>query len=116
MRLGLPFGGHERRPGRHGHERNLRHPGRRCRQDPARSTASPSRILDALPGRYAALTVDHLFGTVWTDETLSLRDRRLLTIGVLAAFDEAGLLEIQFDAALGHAELTAEQVARSSCI
>ncbi|HTU38319.1 MAG TPA: carboxymuconolactone decarboxylase family protein [Acidimicrobiales bacterium] len=65
---------------------------------------------DALPGRYAALTVDHLFGTVWTDETLSLRDRRLVTIGVLAALDKAGLLEIQFDAALERGELTVEQV------
>ena len=66
---------------------------------------------DSLPGRYAALTVDHLFGTVWTDETLDLRDRRLVTIGVLAALDKAGLLEIQFDAlALERSELTSEQI------
>jgi 4-carboxymuconolactone decarboxylase len=65
---------------------------------------------DALPGRYAAMTVDHLFGTVWTDDTLSLRDRRLITIGVLAALDKTVLLEIQFDAALERSELTVDQL------
>jgi 4-carboxymuconolactone decarboxylase len=65
---------------------------------------------DTLPGRYAALTVDHLFGTVWTDDTLALRDRRLMTIGVLATLDKTDLLEIQFDVALERDELTPEQV------
>ena len=53
------------------------------------------------------MTVDHLFGTVWTDEHLDLvRDRRLMTIGVLAAQDKTDLLEIQFDSALERGELT----------
>ena len=63
-----------------------------------------------VPGRYTDITVDHLFGTVWTDDTLDLRQRRLLTIGVLAAQDKPDLLEIQFDAALERGELTVEQV------
>ncbi len=63
-----------------------------------------------LPGRYTDITVDHLFGTVWTDDTIDLRQRRLLTIGVLVAQDKPELLEIQFDAALGRGELTVEQV------
>jgi 4-carboxymuconolactone decarboxylase len=63
-----------------------------------------------LPGRYTDITVDHLFGTVWTDDTLDLRQRRLLTIGVLAAQDKPELLEIQFDSALERDELTVEQV------
>ena len=63
-----------------------------------------------LPGRYTDITVDHLFGTVWTDDTLDLRQRRLLTIGVLAAQDKPELLEIQFDAALERGELTVDQV------
>jgi 4-carboxymuconolactone decarboxylase len=65
---------------------------------------------DTLPGRYTAMTVDHLFGSVWTDDTLELRQRRLLTIGVLAALDKSDLLEIQFDAALERDELTPDQV------
>jgi 4-carboxymuconolactone decarboxylase len=63
-----------------------------------------------LPGRYTDVTVDHLFGTVWTDDTIDLRQRRLITIGVLAAQDKPELLEIQFDAALERGELTVEQV------
>jgi 4-carboxymuconolactone decarboxylase len=63
-----------------------------------------------LPGRYSDITVDHLFGTVWTDDTIDLRQRRLLTIGVLAAQDKPELLEIQFDSALERDELTVEQV------
>ena len=63
-----------------------------------------------VPGRYTDITVDHLFGTVWTDDTLDLRQRRLLTIGVLAAQDKPDLLEMQFDAALERGELTVEEV------
>jgi len=65
---------------------------------------------DTLPGRYTALTVDHLFGTVWSDDTLALRDRRLMTIGVLATLDQTDLLEIQFNAAMERDELTPEQI------
>ena len=63
-----------------------------------------------LPGRYAEMTVDHLFGTVWTSDELGVRDRRLLTIGVLAALDKTDLLDIQFNAALERGELTADQL------
>ncbi len=65
---------------------------------------------DTLPGRYAAMTVDHLFGTVWTSDDLDVRQRRLLTIGVLAALDKSDLLDIQFGAALERGELTPEQI------
>jgi 4-carboxymuconolactone decarboxylase len=64
----------------------------------------------SVPGRYTDITVDHLFGTVWTDDTLDLPLRRLLTIGVLAAQDKAELLELQFDSALERGELTVDQV------
>ncbi len=63
-----------------------------------------------LPGRYTDVTVDHLFGTIWTDDTIELRDRRILTIGVLAAQDKPELLEMQFENALRRGELTVEQV------
>jgi 4-carboxymuconolactone decarboxylase len=65
---------------------------------------------DTLEGDYAAVTVDHLFGAVWTREALDIRDRRLLTIGVLAALGKADLLDIQFNSALERGELTEEQV------
>ena len=65
---------------------------------------------DTIAGPYVDVTVDHLFGAVWTREALDTRDRRMLTIGVLAALGQANLLEIQFRSALQREELTEEQV------
>ena len=65
---------------------------------------------DAIAGPYVDVTVDHLFGAIWTREALGTRDRRMLTIGVLAALGQADLLEIQFRSALLRDELTEEQV------
>jgi len=62
------------------------------------------------PGRYGEMLVDHLFGAVWTDDTLDLRDRRLLIIGAIAAQDKPEVLELQFDNALRRGELTPEQL------
>ena len=65
---------------------------------------------DQIPGPYVDFTVDHLFGEVWTRTQLDTRDRRLMTIGVLAALGQSQLVEIQFDSALERDELTVEQV------
>jgi 4-carboxymuconolactone decarboxylase len=65
---------------------------------------------DKIPGRYAAITVDHLFGSVWTSDELDVRDRRLMTIGVLAAMGKSDLLDIQFNSALERNELTVDQL------
>ena len=65
---------------------------------------------DTIPGPYVDFTVDHLFGKVWTRPGLDIRDRRLMTIGVLAALDQPQLMEIQFRSALERGELTEEQV------
>lgn len=59
---------------------------------------------------FHAVTVDHLFGDIWTRPALDVRDRRLLTIGVIAAVGRAELLELQFASALARDELTVEQV------
>ena len=65
---------------------------------------------ETIAGPYVDVTVDHLFGAIWTREALDTRDRRMLTIGVLAALGQANLLEIQVRSALERAELTEEQV------
>jgi 4-carboxymuconolactone decarboxylase len=62
-----------------------------------------------VPGDYTAFTVDHLFGAVWTRPGLDLRERRLLTIGTLAALGMGELLEIQFACALERHEFDVEQ-------
>jgi 4-carboxymuconolactone decarboxylase len=65
---------------------------------------------DTVPGPYVGVTVDHLFGAIWTRPGLDIRDRRLLTIGVLAALGQSSLMEMQFRSALEREELTEEQV------
>lgn len=58
------------------------------------------------PGDFFGITVDHLFAEIWTRPGLSLRDRRLLLIGMLAGQGLNDVLDIQIPAALGNAELT----------
>jgi 4-carboxymuconolactone decarboxylase len=65
---------------------------------------------DALEGDFVAYTVDHLFGDVWCRPGLELLQRRLLTIGVLAALGRTELLDVQFQSALDNGELTEAQV------
>jgi 4-carboxymuconolactone decarboxylase len=64
------------------------------------------------PGQSAFfdLMIEQLFGEVWTREELSLRDRRLVTMGVIAALGERDTFCIQVKAALKNGELTAGQV------
>jgi 4-carboxymuconolactone decarboxylase len=65
---------------------------------------------DQVEAPYVAFTVDHLFGRVWTRPALDIRDRRLLTLGVLAALGQSQLVEIQFQSALDRGEMTEDQV------
>jgi 4-carboxymuconolactone decarboxylase len=51
-----------------------------------------------------------LFAEVWSRETLSVRDRRLLVMGAIAALGERDLFGFQARAALAKGELTREQV------
>jgi 4-carboxymuconolactone decarboxylase len=59
---------------------------------------------------YQEVTVDHLFGDIWAREGLTYRERRLLTLGVLAAIGRDELVELQLFSALERAEFTPEQV------
>ena len=63
-----------------------------------------------VPGDFVTYTVDHLFGDVWCRPELSVFERRLVTIGVLAAFGKTELLDVQFQSALDNGELTEAQV------
>jgi len=65
---------------------------------------------DAVEGDFVAYTVDHLFGDVWCRPGLDVFQRRLMTIGVLAALGRTELLDVQFQSALDNGELTEDQV------
>jgi|SRR5450432_2466382 4-carboxymuconolactone decarboxylase len=59
---------------------------------------------------FMQLLLDQTFAEVWSREALSIRDRRLIVIGVLAALGEDAPFVIQMRAALLKNELTPEQV------
>jgi 4-carboxymuconolactone decarboxylase len=63
-----------------------------------------------MPGEFFALTVDHLFGTIWTRPGLSMRDKRIMTLSVVTALGLQDLSEVQVNAALQNEELTAEEL------
>lgn len=58
------------------------------------------------PGEFFGITVDHLFADIWTRPGLSMRDRRLLLLGLLAGQNLDDVLSLQIPAALDNGELT----------
>ena len=62
------------------------------------------------PGDFFGYTVEHLFGDIWEREGLSLRDRRLLLIGLMVAEGLDGTLGIQLDSSLVKGDLTADDL------
>lgn len=59
---------------------------------------------------YFDLTVDHLFGAIWTRPGLSMRDKRLMTLSVVTALGLQDLSEVQVNAALENEELTEDEL------
>lgn len=63
---------------------------------------------------YFDLTVDHLFGSIWTRPGLSMRDKRLMTLTVVTALGLQDLSEVQVNAALANEELTEDELKEMS--
>jgi len=59
---------------------------------------------------FADIMLETLFAEVWTRDVLSMRDRRLLLLGAIAALGEGMTFTIQGKAALKNGELTPEQL------
>jgi 4-carboxymuconolactone decarboxylase len=59
---------------------------------------------------FEEVTVDHLFGEVWAQGALSIRDRRLVLIGVAAASGLEDVATLQLDAALRLGELDVDDL------
>jgi 4-carboxymuconolactone decarboxylase len=59
---------------------------------------------------FADTMLEQLFAEVWTRDILSMRDRRLLLMGAIAALGEQMTFGIQAKAALKNEELTPEQL------
>jgi len=59
---------------------------------------------------FSDLMLESLFAEVWTREELSIRDRRMILLGVIGALGEKDTFAIQAKAALKNEELTPAQL------
>ena len=59
---------------------------------------------------FSDLMLEQLFAEVWTREALSVKERRLVIMGVIACMGEKDTWKIQAKAALKNGELTPEQL------
>jgi len=59
---------------------------------------------------FADQMLEQLFAETWTRDVLSMRDRRMLLMGAIAALGESMTFGIQARAALKNNELTVEQL------
>jgi 4-carboxymuconolactone decarboxylase len=66
--------------------------------------------IDDVEGSFVESTVDHLFGEVWAEGKLSVRDRRLMLIGLTAGSGLEDVAGLQLDAAVRLGELDAEDL------
>lgn len=66
--------------------------------------------IDQVAGPFVESTVDHLFGEVWAEGKLSVRDRRLMLIGLAAGSGLEDVAGLQLDAAVRLGELDADDL------
>ncbi len=66
--------------------------------------------IDQVEGSFVEYTVDHLFGSVWEEGKLSVRDRRLMLIGLAAGSGLEDVAGLQLDAAVRLGELDADDL------
>lgn len=59
---------------------------------------------------FSDIMLETLFAEVWTRDTLSMRDKRILLLGMIAAQGEGMTFKIQTKAGIKNGELTAEDV------
>ena len=62
------------------------------------------------PGDFFGYTVEHLFGDIWERPGLSLRDRRLLLLGLMCTESLDGVAGIQVESALAKGDLSADDL------
>jgi 4-carboxymuconolactone decarboxylase len=66
--------------------------------------------ITAVDGDFMELTVDHLFGEIWSRDGFTIAERRLLLIGLLMGAGLDDVLGIQLDAATRLGELDEQQL------
>lgn len=66
--------------------------------------------IDHVDGRFVEYTVDHLFAEVWHEGDLTVKERRLMLIGMAAGGGMDDVAGLQLDAAVRLGELDADDL------
>jgi 4-carboxymuconolactone decarboxylase len=66
--------------------------------------------IDHVDGPFVEYTVDHLFGEVWNEGSLTVKERRLMLIGMAAGSGLEDVAGLQLDAAVRLGELDADDL------
>jgi len=66
--------------------------------------------IEHVEGPFVEATVDHLFGEVWAEGKLTVKERRLLLIGLAAGSGLEDVAGLQLDAAVRLGELDADDL------
>ncbi|MEI2640508.1 MAG: carboxymuconolactone decarboxylase family protein [Microthrixaceae bacterium] len=66
--------------------------------------------IDQVEGSFVESTVDHLFGEVWASGSMSVRERRLLLLGLLVGRDMDDVVGLQLDAAVRLDEFSEDEL------
>jgi 4-carboxymuconolactone decarboxylase len=66
--------------------------------------------IDHVEGSFVEYTVDHLFGSVWEEGNLTVKERRLMLIGMAAGSGLEDVAGLQLDAAVRLGELDADDL------
>jgi 4-carboxymuconolactone decarboxylase len=59
---------------------------------------------------FSDIMLETLFAEIWTRDTLSMRDKRILLLGMIAAQGERDTFKIQVKASIKRGELNAEEI------
>ena len=66
--------------------------------------------MDHVEGSFVEYTVDHLFGNVWDEGKLTVKERRLVLIGMMVGSGLDDVAGLQLDAAVRLGELDADDL------
>ena len=66
--------------------------------------------IDHVEGPFVEYTVDHIFGEVWNEGSLTVKERRLMLIGMAAGSGLEDVAGLQLDAAVRLGELDADDL------
>lgn len=84
---------------------------RRARGEATFKAVYAGDVIAAPPGYdFSDIMLETLFAEIWTRDTLSMRDKRILLLGMIAAQGEADTFKIQTKAGIKNGELSAEDV------